>query len=132
MGTFVVETALLNIAVPVSTLGMPLFLANMWLCFLIGWALAGWMGKKRNYQPLTPDPRWRTKMRRFVILPIAGAELTIGVAFFSLDNWRFVLTNCWTGNVCTFFQLAPVMLLPLGAGILILLGILELVPRLRA
>ena len=132
MGFFMAETALLNTAVPVSTLSPPLFLANMWLCFMAGWALAGWIGKKRDYQPLPPEPRWKARMRRFVILPMAGAELAIGLAFFSLDNWRFVLTNCWTGNVCTFAQLAPVMLLPLGAGILILLAILELAPRFRA
>ena len=112
------EAGLLNLAVPVGTLGLPLFLANMWLCFAVGWALAGKAGRKRDYLPLPPSPGWKSNMRLLVILPAATVELAIGVAYFSVGNWSYVFTDCLTGNACTFFQLAPVLFLIIGAACL--------------
>jgi hypothetical protein len=129
MGVFVAEVAFLNLIVPVSALGLPLFLVNMWFCFLAGAVLADRVGKKRNYRSLPLGPRWKSNMRRFVILPIAVVELTIGVAYFSVDNWTYVFTYCQTGNACTFFQLAPVLFLLLGVVILTSLAILEVRAR---
>lgn len=131
MGAFLGEVSLLNLIVPVSTFGLPVFLANMWLCFLIGGALADRIGKKRNYKSLAPSPRWKTDMRRFVIFPLATVELAIGVVYFSMDNWVYVLTRCQTGNACTFFQLAPVVLLIIGAICLVSLAILVIRERVR-
>ena len=58
-----------------------------------------------------------------VFLPVAVVLLTIGVAYFSPGNWDHVLTQCWTGNNCTFFQLAPVFYLVLGVVILAYLAV---------
>ena len=56
-------------------------------------------------------------------------ELSIGIAYFSVSNWDYVLTNCQTGNACTFFQLAPVLFLILG--VVVLAGLAVLVIRTR-
>jgi hypothetical protein len=131
LGAFVAEVAVLNLVVPVSALSLPLFLANMWLCFLAGGVAGHWMGKKMGYQPSpAPGYGWDRNPRWFITLPLA-AEFGVGVAYFSVSNWVYVFTNCQTGNVCTLSQLAPVMLLLLGAIGLAILGVNALRLRIR-
>lgn len=129
MGVFVAEVGVLNMIVPVSTLGLPLFLVNMWLCFLAGGIAGYWVGTRTGYQPsVSSGRRWGERPRWWVAIPVA-AELAIGVAYFSMGNWDYVFTNCLTGNACTFFQLAPVMFLILGVISLGILGVSEIFYR---
>ena len=131
MGVFVAEVGVLNLIVPVSTLGLPLFLVNMWLCFVGGGVAGFWIGKRRGYHPPQASGRgWGQRPRWRVALPVA-AELGIGVAYFSKSNWDYVLSNCWTGNACTFFQLAPVAFLVLGSISLTILAANELLCQAR-
>ena len=125
MGVFVAEVGVLNMIVPVSTLGLPLLLANMWLCFMAGGVAGYWISKRMGYQASISSGRgWGERPRWWVAIPVA-AELAIGVAYFSIGNWDYVFTNCLTGNACTFFQLAPAMFLILGVISLGILGVNE-------
>lgn len=132
MGVWVAEAEALNLILPIDTIGLPLFLVNMWLCFVVGGVVGDWIGKERVYRDLSPQLRQRIDTRRFVLLPLGVVELAIGIAYFSVGNWVYVFTNCQTGNVCTFSQLEPVFLLPIGAIVLAYLVISTLFPRLRA
>jgi hypothetical protein len=115
MGIFMVEAEILNLIVPVGSIGLPLFLVNMWLCFIVGGVVGDWIGERGVYRLMSPELRRKVNTRWFVLLPAAAVEFAIGVAFFSVGNWDYVFTNCWTGNACTFFQLAPVLFLVIGA-----------------
>ena len=128
MGAWVAEAGVLNLIVPVSTLGLPLFLVNMWLCFVVGAYLGNQIGKRWVYRLLPPGLGRKTCM--FITLSVGIVELTIGIAYYSVSNWDYVLTNCQTGNACTFFQLAPVLFLILG--VIVLAGLAVLVIRTRA
>jgi hypothetical protein len=132
MGVWVAEAEILNLILPISTIGLPLFLVNMWLCFVVGGAVGDWIGKKRVYRALSSELRQKIDTRRFVLLPLGVVGLAIGIAYFSVGNWVYVFTNCQTGNVCTFSQLEPVFLLPIGAIVLGYLAISGLFPRLKA
>jgi hypothetical protein len=131
MGVFVAEVGVLNLIVPVSTLALPLFLANMWLCFAAGGIAGYWIGRMRGYQFSLPSGRgWGERPRWWVAIPVA-AELGVGVTYFSVSNWVYVFTYCQTGNVCTLSQLAPVMLLIIGIISLVVLGFNALLVRSR-
>jgi hypothetical protein len=132
MGVWVAEAEALNLILPISSIGLPLFLVNMWLCFVVGGTVGDWIGKKRVYRVLSPELRQKIDMRRFVLLPLGAVELAIGIAYFCVGNWVYVFTNCQTGNVCTFSQLEPVFLLPIGAIALSYLAIGALFARLKA
>ena len=128
MGAWVAEAGVLNLIVPVSTLGLPLFLVNMWLCFVVGGYVGNQVGRRWIYRLL--PPRLGRKTHMYITLSAGIVELTIGIAYFSVSNWDYVLTNCTTGNACTFFQLAPVFLLIIGATCLVILAALVVGERL--
>ena len=130
MGAFVAEAGVLNMIVPLGTLGLPLFLANMWLCFAVGGVAGHWTGRRRGYQPSRPTGRGWGQWRPKWWVPLLGAgELGIGVAYFSVGDWDYVTTNCLTGNACTFFQVAPVLFLVLGGISFVILGVIEALYR---
>jgi hypothetical protein len=115
MGVFVTEAGILNLIVPISTIGLPLFLVNMWACFAVGGVTGELIGKKKVYGLLSPELREKISTRWFVILPATFIELAVGIVYFSVSNWVYVFTHCWTGNACTIFQMAPVWFMPIGA-----------------
>jgi len=115
IGVFVAEAGILNLIVPVSAIGLPLFLVNMWACFALGGVAGEWTGQKKFYRLLYPELRSGINTRWHVVLPAIVIELAIGIGYFSVSNWVYVFTHCWTGNACTFLQMAPVWFLPLGA-----------------
>ena len=129
MGAWMAEAGVLNLIVPVSTLGLPLFLLNMWLCFAVGGYLGNLVGNRWVYRLLPPG--LGRKARMLIALSAGIAELAIGIAYFSVSDWDYVLTNCQTGNACTFFQLAPVLFLILGVVVLAGLAILAVTGRIE-
>ena len=130
MGVWVAEAAILNLVVPVSTLGLPLFLVNMWLSFVVGGFVGHRIGRKWIYRLLPSGPRWKT--RTIITLSAGVVELVIGIAYFSVSDWDYVLTHCQTGNACTFFQFAPVFFLILGVIVLVGVAILATSGRLES
>ena len=132
MGVFIAEAGVLNMIVPVGTLGLPLFLANMWLCFVAGGVAGHWIGKRRGYELSQSAGRgWGQWRPKWWVLLLGAGELGIGVAYFSVGNWDYVSTNCLTGNACTFFQIAPVMFLVIGVISLGILGANEALYRIN-
>ena len=58
MGAWVAEAGVLNLVVPVSTLGLPLFLVNMWLCFAVGGYVGDQIGKRWVHGVLPRGQGW--------------------------------------------------------------------------